>query len=90
MEDASIIARFPEQQGALMLLTAIEGKPAIDLLNSNPCLAFCLALNREFHQPPVSMPMSAARELLQRRQREIRKQLKAEDEQLQGKRPIKK
>jgi hypothetical protein len=71
MVDGDIIARFRERQGALMLLAALEGKPALDLIHSNPCLAFCLALNWEFHRPTVSFPMHAAREQLRRRQRDI-------------------
>jgi hypothetical protein len=52
----------------LLSFLARCGQPAADLVDSNPALAFMLALNELFHAPSVNRPLRAARSLLRRKQ----------------------
>jgi len=53
----------------LLSFLARCGKPASELADSNPALAFMLATNERFRIPGVQRPLRAARRLLQKRQR---------------------
>ena len=48
---------------------------ALELVQSNPALAFCLASNWEFHKPAAVRPMRSARSLICQKQRDILKWL---------------
>ena len=73
LEIRRVIARYPEQQWDLLVLTARAGQPAIDLMASNPALAFMLASGWEFRRGPDRRPEAAAREVWQphRKQRQL-------------------
>ncbi len=68
-----LIARFPDRQWHLLSMVARCGKPALDLVESNPALSFALASSWVFRKYPVSQPMRSIRSLLRprRKQREI-------------------
>ncbi len=60
------IARFGNRQWHLLSMVARCGQPALDLLHSNPALAYMLASNWVFHKPVVCQPMRSIRSLLRR------------------------
>lgn len=70
MSSARIIRRFLACEGSIELFI-LEGQPAVELLCSNPLAGFCLALNHIFHKPVIHWPLAAARDLMQKPQREI-------------------
>lgn len=61
----AVIAPFRKQKWHLLSMIASCGKPAMDLIKSNPALAFALASNWVFHKPAVTQPMRSIRALLQ-------------------------
>ncbi len=61
---------FTSRQWHLAALAA-RCPGALDLLASNPALAYCLASNWVFHTPAVQQPLRAARALVRRRQRDL-------------------
>ncbi|MCC5828110.1 MAG: hypothetical protein JJU36_01560, partial [Phycisphaeraceae bacterium] len=73
MDVRKAIAPFSERHWHLLSLTSRCGVAALDLVASNPSLAFALASNWVFHRPAVQRPLRAARSLLARgrKQREI-------------------
>ena len=70
-EVRSAVSAFSMRQWHLLALLARCGSAALDLVRSNPALAFALASNWVFHKPPVSRPLRSARTLLEKKQREI-------------------
>lgn len=58
------VNRYGERHWHLLSLAARCGNPAIDLMNSNPPLAWALASSWVFRDKPVQEPMRAARRLL--------------------------
>lgn len=52
----------------LLSFLARCGKPASDIVDANPALAFMLATNGNFRSPGVQQPLRAARRLLRKRQ----------------------
>ena len=67
---SSITKRFRVAGGCIELF-AMEGRPAVELLASNPLAGFCLALNDQFHKPAQHWPLAAARIQMHKPQREI-------------------
>lgn len=67
------VSEFPTRQWHLLAMAARCGDAALDLMRSNPALAFALASNWAFHTPPVARPLRSARALLARgkKQRDI-------------------
>lgn len=61
----AVIAPFRKRKWHLLSMIASCGKPALDLIKSNPALAFALASNWIFHKPAVTQPMRSIRALLQ-------------------------
>lgn len=58
------IAPFSTRQWHLLSMVARCGDGALDLIRSNPALAFMLASNWVFHAPAVQQPLRAVRALL--------------------------
>ena len=67
---SSIVDKFISSEGFVELF-ATEGQPALELLASNPLAGFCLAQNQIFHKPVDQWPLAAARDQMQKPQREI-------------------
>ena len=67
---AKSVSRFPQRQWHLVALAA-RCPGALDLMQSSPALAVCLASNWAFHRPAVPQPMRSARALIRRPQPEI-------------------
>jgi len=63
------IAQYPVEVHWPLLRLCARVPGALDLVRSNPVLAYCLAENRRFHQPPATKPIRAARVWIRRRQR---------------------
>jgi len=68
-----LVRRFPSRQWHILSLVARCGSPALDLVVANSALAYALASNWVFHNPPVQRPMRSVRALLRRgrKQRDI-------------------
>ena len=66
-----IVRRFTDRHWHVMCFLARCGTAALELMEANPALAFCLANNWVFHHPPVSGPMRSARRQLPKTQRKI-------------------
>lgn len=64
LEIRQLVARYRKRQWHLLSLAARCGKPAIDLMHSNPALAWALASSWVFREKPVRDPMRSARRLL--------------------------
>lgn len=64
MEIRNILSRFRDRQWYLLVLLARCGPAAMDLVRSNPALAYALASNWVFHKPPVKKPLRSVRALL--------------------------
>jgi hypothetical protein len=63
------VARFPRYcHWHLLSFLARCGRPAADVVDSNPTLAFMLATNEQFRVPAVQRPLRAARCLLGKKQ----------------------
>lgn len=60
------VAAYPERHWHLLSLAARCGRPAVDLMRSNPALAWALASSWAFRVHPVQEPLRAARRLLAR------------------------
>lgn len=60
------VAPYPERHWHLLSLAARCGPPAVDLMRSNPALAWALASSWVFRINPVQEPLRAARRLLAR------------------------
>ena len=69
-ETRSAIRGFADRQWHLLSMLA-RCPGALELTLLNPALAFCLASNWVFHEPPPVRPLQAARSLLPRRMRDI-------------------
>jgi hypothetical protein len=67
---ASILSRFRSCHGSIELF-ALEGREALNLLASNPLAGFCLAVNGEFTKQAKLWPLSAARTMMTKPQRDI-------------------
>ncbi|PIP45579.1 MAG: hypothetical protein COX16_12300, partial [Deltaproteobacteria bacterium CG23_combo_of_CG06-09_8_20_14_all_51_20] len=66
-----LIRGFPARHWHLLSFLARCGKAAIELTSSNPALAWALASNWIFHNPPVQRPLRAACSVLRKKQRDI-------------------
>lgn len=64
LEIREAVAIYPERHWHLLSLAARCGQPAVDLMNSNPALAWALASSWVFRATPVQEPIRAARRLL--------------------------
>lgn len=65
---SSIVDKFKDD---CVQVFSLEGKPAVELLASNPLAGFCLANNHRFHPPINTFPTTTARNLMGKPQREI-------------------
>lgn len=63
-EIRQLLKPFRKRKWHLLSFIASAGQPAIDLIRSNPALAFALASNWVFHTPSVKQPLRSARALL--------------------------
>lgn len=70
MTPQNIIRRFRSAQGSVNLF-ALEGRPAVELLSTNPLAGFCLAVNERLTTVPSIAPLSTARRYMVKPQREI-------------------
>jgi hypothetical protein len=66
----AVLAPFAARQWHLAVLLA-RCPGALDLVRSNPALAFCLASSWCFRRQPVRWPLRSVRRLLKRRQRDM-------------------
>lgn len=66
----AVLAPFATRQWHLAVLLA-RCPGALDLVRSNPALAFCLASSWCFRRQPVRWPLRSVRRLLKRRQRDM-------------------
>ncbi len=73
VEIRKLIRRFSTRQWHMLSFLARCEKPAMDLTQSNPALAYALASNWVYHRPAVNRPLRSARTLLKpcRNQRQI-------------------
>ena len=70
-----LVTRFNDRHWQLLSMIARCGKPAVELLRSNPALGYMLANNWVFHKPAVKKPIRAIRGKLKRKQKQILKWL---------------
>ncbi len=72
-ESRSVIAPFPSRHWHLLSFVARCGPAAMDLVLTNPALAYALASNWVYHVPRVRQPLRSARALLKsgKKQRDI-------------------
>ena len=63
------LSKFPVRQWHILSMIA-RCPGALELAYNNPALAFCLASNWCFHQPPVKKPLRSVRSLLLKKQKQ--------------------